>query len=83
MLHASRGRASSDTSTQRAIYIHEAGLSAARHITVLSDIHIDRQPFNGLFHRTTWVSRHQKGYTILDYNEARNDGVAVADIHTH
>jgi len=29
-------------------------------------------PFNGLFSRTTWVSRHQKGYTILDFNEARD-----------
>jgi len=23
-------------------------------------------PFNGLFSRTTWVGRHQKGRTILD-----------------
>jgi len=35
-------------------------------------------PFNGLFSRTTWVSRHQKGRTILDFTEARDDGVAVA-----
>jgi len=35
-------------------------------------------PFNSLFSRTTWVSRHQKGRTILDFNEARDDGVAVA-----
>jgi len=35
-------------------------------------------PFNGLFSRTTWVIWHQKGKTILDFNEARNDGVAVA-----
>ena len=32
-------------------------------------------PFNGLFSRTTWVSRYQKGKTSLDLNEARNDGV--------
>jgi len=32
-------------------------------------------PFNGLFFRTTWVSRHQKGKTSLDLNEARDDGV--------
>jgi len=31
--------------------------------------------FNGLFSSTTWVSRHQKGRTILDYNEARDDSV--------
>jgi len=30
-------------------------------------------PFPG----TTWVSRHQKGRTILDFNEASDDGVAV------
>ena len=30
------------------------------------------------FSRTTWVSRHQKGWTILDFNEARDDGVTVA-----
>jgi len=35
-------------------------------------------PFNGLFSRTTWVSWHQKGRTILDFTEARDDGVAVA-----
>jgi len=38
----------------------------------------DRRLFNGLFTRTTWVSRHQKGYTNQDYNEARDDGMAVA-----
>jgi len=31
-------------------------------------------PFNGLFSRTTWVSRYQKGKTSLDLNEARNNG---------
>jgi len=35
-------------------------------------------PFNGLFSKKTWVRRHQKGKTILDFNEARDDGVAVA-----
>jgi len=35
------------------------------------------QLFNGFF-RTNWVSRHQKGRTILNFNEARADGVAVA-----
>jgi len=31
-------------------------------------------PFNGLFSRTTWVSRYQKGKTSLDLNEARGMG---------
>ena len=29
-------------------------------------------PFNGLFSRTTWVSRYQKGKTNLDFTEARD-----------
>ena len=32
-------------------------------------------PFNGLFSRTTWISRYEKGKTNLDLNEARDDGV--------
>ena len=32
-------------------------------------------PFNGLFSRTTWVSRYQKGKTNLDLNVARDYGV--------
>jgi len=35
-------------------------------------------PFNGRFSRTTWVSQHQKGRTILDFNRERDDGVAMA-----
>ena len=31
--------------------------------------------FNGLFSRTTRVSRYTKGKTSLDLNEARDDGV--------
>jgi len=38
----------------------------------------ERDPFNGLFSRTTCVSWYQKGKTILDFNEARDDEVAVA-----
>jgi len=30
------------------------------------------------FSKTTWVSRHQKGKTVLDINEARDDAVEVA-----
>ena len=32
-------------------------------------------PFNGLFSRTTWVSRYKIGKNSLDLNEARDDGV--------
>jgi len=34
-----------------------------------------RHGFNGFFSRATWVSRRQKGYTNMDFNEARDDGV--------
>jgi len=34
--------------------------------------------FNGLFSRTTCVSWHQEGQTNLDFNEARDDWVAVS-----
>jgi len=33
-----------------------------------------QQPFNGLFSRTTWVSRYQKGKTNLDFTGARESG---------
>jgi len=36
------------------------------------------RPFNGLFSGTAWVSRHQKGGTVPDFHEPRDDGVAVA-----
>jgi len=32
-------------------------------------------PFNGLFSRTTWVCRYQKGKPSLDLNEARDAGI--------
>jgi len=41
------------------------------------------QPFNSLFSKTTWVRWHQKGTTILDFNEARDDVVAVASTGPH
>jgi len=34
--------------------------------------------FNGLFSRITWIRQHQKRITVLDFNEARDDRVAVA-----
>jgi len=33
------------------------------------------RPFNGLFSRTTWVSRYQKNKSSLDLNQARDDAV--------
>ena len=38
-------------------------------------------PINGLFSRTTWVSRYQKGETSLDLNDAREVGVWARQWH--
>jgi len=35
-------------------------------------------PFNVLFSKTSYVSRQQTGKTSLNFNEARDDGVAAA-----
>ena len=32
-------------------------------------------PLNGLFFRTTWISRYRKGKTSRDLNDAKDDGV--------
>jgi len=32
--------------------------------------------------RINWVSQHQNGRTILNFNEARHDGVAVTSLQT-
>jgi len=39
------------------------------------DYYTTLHPFNGLFSRTIWVSRYQKGKSSLDLNEARDDEV--------
>jgi len=39
--------------------------------------------FHVLFFVTAWVSRYQKGRTILDFNELRDGGVAVASAGPH
>jgi len=44
------------------------------YIYIYTHTHTHTQPFNGLFSRTTWVSRYQKGKASLDLNEARDDG---------
>ena len=44
---------------------HSTALASSAGTTLL-------QPFNGLFSRTTWVSRYQKGKTNLDFTGARD-----------
>jgi len=39
-----------------------------------SNVIIQQHPFYGLFSRTTGVSQYQKGRTVLDFNEARDNG---------
>jgi len=46
-------------------------------VMVTVQVILDRHPSNGLFSRTAWLSQNQKGSTNLDFNEARDDGVAV------
>jgi len=41
------------------------------------ELNIHRHQFNSLFSRTTRVSWHEKGSTKVDFNEARDDVVAV------
>ena len=41
-------------------------------------LYYKQTPINWPISRTNRVSQHQKGKTILDFNEARDDGVAVA-----
>jgi len=43
-----------------------------------STIATDGHPFNGLVRRTAWVSPHQEGETILDFNDISDDRMAVA-----
>jgi len=38
---------------------------------------------NGLFSTPTWESWYQKGRTVLDFNEGRDDGLAVALAANH
>ena len=40
----------------------------------------NKNPFNGLFSRITRVSQYQKCRIILDFNEVKNDVVAVASV---
>jgi len=51
------------------------GISLFSKISKISTVTTTLHPFNGLFSRTTWVIRYQKGKTSLDLNEARDDGV--------
>jgi len=44
-------------------------------IYTCSTAHTHTHPFNSLFSRTTWVSRHQKDKTSQDSDEARDDDI--------
>jgi len=46
--------------------------NSVKALKALNNNHQLLQPFNGLFSRTTWVSRYQKGKTNLDFTGARD-----------
>jgi len=48
------------------------------HLFHLKASQTDTHPYDGLFSRTTWANQHQKSQINLDFNEARDDGVAMA-----
>ena len=50
-------------------------LSQTHTHTHISILLLPPHPFNGLFSRTTWVSRYQKGKTSPDLSDARDDRV--------
>ena len=52
-------------------HLSSPGKRAVKRLCVCVLLH----PFNGLFPKTTLVSRYQKGKSSLDLNEARDDGV--------
>jgi len=64
-------------------FTHNVTVSSEIHHIFSVDTQTDIHPFNDLFSTTTWVRWHQKGENNLDYNEARDDGVAVASAGTY
>jgi len=59
------------------------GMLCKRQLPACSASHRDGHLFNYLFYGTMLVSWHQKGKTILEFNEAWDDGVAVASAANH
>jgi len=55
-------------------------LAVGASISIIKKLQLrqDKHPFNGLFSTTNWVSHHENGETILDFNEATDYRVAVA-----
>ena len=68
---ASQTDSSSLVGTRRSCSEQPASATFSQSINLLLLLH----RFNGLFSRTTCVSRYQKSKTGLDLNEARDDGV--------
>ena len=64
-------------------YTNTTSSSSLPPVMTSTNTRLNKNTFNGLFPRTTWVSRHQKGYTSLDFNDARDDRVAMASAGPH
>ena len=63
------------TNSVKALKARMIQYSTINYIYALSKANILR-PLNGLFSRTTWLSRYPKGKASLDLNEAKDDGVS-------
>jgi len=48
--------------------------------SLLLDRQTDTHQYSCLFSRTTWASWHQRGLTNLDFNEAKDEEVAVVSV---
>jgi len=74
-----------DKMTCKKTQISSDSLSLLFYVTNFFQSHfcLDRHPFNSLFSRIICVSRYQKGKTILDFNEVKDNGVAVASAGPH
>ena len=57
------------------LVLYSLAIGQSSMLYVFSNTLFKLHQFNGLFSRTTWVSRYEKGKTSLDINEARDDGV--------
>jgi len=53
--------------------------SSMRPLSIIVNYYYTLHPFNGVFSRTTWVSRYQKGKTSLDLNDALQQMTGFVD----
>jgi len=64
-------------------FLHTCTQQNKLYHSVTSQKQTDRHLFNGVFSRTAWVSRNQKGYLNLDVNKATDDRMEVASARSY